>query len=72
MANQNERVWPAPQVMPRVYDALRRLAHGMMQLERPGQTLTPTGLVHEAYLRLAAAEGSGASPVMGAAAAWAH
>jgi RNA polymerase sigma factor (TIGR02999 family) len=43
--------------MPAVYAALRRVAKGMMRLERPGQTLTSTGLVHEAYLRIAAAHG---------------
>jgi RNA polymerase sigma-70 factor (ECF subfamily) len=38
---------------PAVYDELRRLAGALMRRERPGQTLQPTGLVHEAYLRLA-------------------
>jgi RNA polymerase sigma factor (TIGR02999 family) len=40
---------------PLVYDELRRLAAVFMRRERPGQTLQPTGLVHEAYLRLAGA-----------------
>jgi RNA polymerase sigma factor (TIGR02999 family) len=35
-----------------VYDELRRLAEKLLALERPGQTLQPTALVHEAYLRL--------------------
>jgi RNA polymerase sigma factor (TIGR02999 family) len=35
-----------------VYDELRRLAAGFLERERPGQTLQPTALVHEAYLRL--------------------
>ncbi len=35
-----------------VYDRLRRLAGRMMAQERPGQTLTATALVHEAYLRM--------------------
>jgi len=35
-----------------VYDRLRRLAGQMMTREAPGQTLTATALVHEAYLRL--------------------
>ena len=35
-----------------VYDELRRLAGGFMRRERAGHTLQPTGLVHEAYLRL--------------------
>jgi RNA polymerase sigma factor (TIGR02999 family) len=37
-----------------VYDELRRLAGAQMARETPGQTLDPTALVHEAYLRLAA------------------
>ncbi len=40
---------------PLVYDELRRLAGAYMRRERPGQTLQATALVHEAYLRLAAA-----------------
>ena len=35
-----------------VYDELRRVAAGKMALERPGATLQPTALVHEAWLRL--------------------
>jgi hypothetical protein len=35
-----------------VYDELRRMAHGRMRHERPGQTLQTTALVNEAYLRL--------------------
>ncbi len=35
-----------------LYDELRRLAHDRMAQETPGQTLQPTALVHEAYLRL--------------------
>ena len=38
---------------PLVYDELRRIAARYMRRERPGQTLQPTALVHEAYLRLA-------------------
>jgi len=52
MANPEPHAWPSAQVMPPVYQALRRLAGNLMHLERPGQTLTATGLVHEAYLRL--------------------
>lgn len=37
-----------------VYAELRRLARGWFARERPGQTLQPTALVHEAYLRLVA------------------
>jgi RNA polymerase sigma factor (TIGR02999 family) len=39
-------------LMPLVYDELRRLAAHYLRGERPGQTLQPTALVHEAYLRL--------------------
>jgi RNA polymerase sigma factor (TIGR02999 family) len=38
-----------------VYDELRRLARSKMAREAPGQTLQPTALVHEAWLRLAGA-----------------
>jgi RNA polymerase sigma factor (TIGR02999 family) len=40
------------QLMPLVYDDLRRLARGYMQNERTGHTLQATALVHEAYIRL--------------------
>ena len=40
------------QLLPLVYDELRRLAAGQMARERPRQTLDATALVHEAYLRL--------------------
>jgi RNA polymerase sigma-70 factor, ECF subfamily len=43
---------PARELVPRVYDELRRLAAAYMRRERPGQTLQATGLVHEVYLRL--------------------
>ena len=42
----------AGQLLPLVYDELRRLAAAQMAHERPGQTLDATALVHEAYLRL--------------------
>jgi RNA polymerase sigma factor (TIGR02999 family) len=42
----------AAQVLPLVYDELRRLAAVQMAGEKPGQTLDATALVHEAYLRL--------------------
>jgi RNA polymerase sigma factor (TIGR02999 family) len=41
------------QLMPLVYEELRRLAHSCMRGERPGHTLQTTALVNEAYLRLA-------------------
>ncbi len=42
----------AEQLLPLVYDELRRLAAEKMAHEKPGQTLQATALVHEAYLRL--------------------
>jgi RNA polymerase sigma factor (sigma-70 family) len=42
----------AEQLLPLVYDELRRLARAKLGHEKPGQTLQPTALVHEAYLRL--------------------
>jgi RNA polymerase sigma factor (TIGR02999 family) len=42
----------AEQLLPLVYEELRRLAAGYLHQEKPGQTLQPTALVHEAYLRL--------------------
>src|SRR5262245_25220010 len=42
----------AERVLDVVYDELRRLAAHKLAQEKPGQTLDPTGLVHEAYLRL--------------------
>jgi RNA polymerase sigma factor (TIGR02999 family) len=42
----------AAQLLPLVYDELRRLASQRLAQEKPGQTLEPTALVHEAYLRL--------------------
>lgn len=47
---------PADDLVPAVYDELRRVAAAMMRRERPGQTLQPTALVNEAYLRLAGVE----------------
>ena len=43
----------AKQLLPLVYDELRRLAAAQMAREKPGQTLDATALVHEAYVRLA-------------------
>jgi RNA polymerase sigma factor (TIGR02999 family) len=43
----------ADQLLPLVYEELRRLARSYMRRERPGQTMSPTVLVHETYLRLA-------------------
>jgi RNA polymerase sigma factor (TIGR02999 family) len=46
----------AEQLLPLVYDELRRLAAQKLAQEKPGQTLQATALVHEAYLRLVDAE----------------
>ncbi len=46
----------ANQLLPLVYDELRRLAAEKMAQENPGQTLQATALVHEAYLRLVPAQ----------------
>ena len=43
-------------LMPLVYDGLRGIAMRLMRQERPGHTLSATGLVHECYLRLFQAE----------------
>jgi RNA polymerase sigma factor (TIGR02999 family) len=45
----------AEHLAPLVYNELRRIAAAYMKRERPGQTLQPTALVHEAYMRLARA-----------------
>ena len=42
----------ADRLLPLVYDELRKLAAQKLANEKPGQTLQPTALVHEAYLRL--------------------
>jgi RNA polymerase sigma factor (TIGR02999 family) len=46
----------AEQLLPLVYDELRKLAEQKMAQETPGQTLQATALVHEAYVRLVAVE----------------
>ena len=50
----NERA--ADELLPLVYEELRKLAAHKMAGEAPGQTLQPTALVHEAWLRLTGAE----------------
>jgi RNA polymerase sigma factor (TIGR02999 family) len=47
----------AEELLPLVYDELRKLAAARMAQEKPGQTLQATALVHEAYLKLVGAEG---------------
>ena len=42
----------AEQLLPLVYDELRKLAAAKLAQEKPGQTLQPTALVHDAYIRL--------------------
>src|SRR5262245_56184662 len=51
----------AEQLLPLVYEELRKLAASKLAHERPGQTLQATALVHEAYLRLARDGNGGAS-----------
>ena len=46
----------AEELLPLVYDELRKLAAHKMSLQAPGQTLQATALVHEAWLRLTGAE----------------
>ena len=46
----------AEQLLPLVYDELRKLAGVRLAQEKPGQTLQATALVHDAYLRLVSAE----------------
>ena len=60
----------AEELLPLVYDELRRIAAAKMAQERPGQTLQPTALVHEAWLRLAGSrqEWRGQAHFFGAAA----
>ena len=52
----------AEQLLPLVYDELRKLAAQRLAQEKPGQTLQATALVHEAYLRLVGRRGG---PAMG-------
>lgn len=47
----------AEHLLPLVYDELRHLAAAKLAQEKPGQTLQPTALVHEVYLRLVGAAG---------------
>jgi hypothetical protein len=48
----------AEQLLPLVYDELRKLATQKLAQEKPGQTLQATALVHEAYLRLVGGSGT--------------
>jgi len=51
----------AEQLLPLLYDELRKLAARKLGQEKPGQTLQATALVHEAYLRLVDSERRGSS-----------
>jgi RNA polymerase sigma factor (TIGR02999 family) len=51
----------AEQLLPLVYDELRRLAAAKLAKEKPGQTLEATALVHEAYVRLVGRPSEGAA-----------
>lgn len=62
-------VWASGDILPLVYDELRKLAAWRLAREKPGQTLDPTALVHEAYLRLAEGPKDVGSP---AGPAWAN
>lgn len=48
----------AEQLLPLVYDELRKLAAAKLAAEKPGQTLNATALVHEAFIRLVDVESS--------------
>lgn len=48
----------AEQLLPLVYEELRKLAAAKLAQEKPGQTLQPTALVHDAYIRLVDVEKS--------------
>jgi RNA polymerase sigma factor (TIGR02999 family) len=48
----------AAQLLPLVYEELRKVAAQQLVREKPGQTLDPTALVHEAYLRLLGPDGA--------------
>jgi RNA polymerase sigma factor (TIGR02999 family) len=54
-----EEAQPAADLLPALYAELRRLAAALTAQRGPGQTLTPTALVHEAYLRLVKSEDPG-------------
>jgi RNA polymerase sigma factor (TIGR02999 family) len=54
-----EEAQPAAELLPALYMELRRLAAALTAQRGPGQTLTPTALVHEAYLRLVKGEDPG-------------
>ena len=54
-----EEARPAAELLPEVYAELRRLAAALTAQLRPGQTIQPTALVHEAYLRMVGSQDPG-------------
>jgi RNA polymerase sigma factor (TIGR02999 family) len=60
----------AEKLLPLVYDELRKLAAARLTQEKPGQTLQPTALVHEAYLRLGVGDQESIAPDSGAPRPW--
>jgi RNA polymerase sigma factor (TIGR02999 family) len=62
----------AADLLPLVYDHLRRLAAAQMAREKPGQTLDATALVHEAYLRLVQPRPASPEDATPPAATWAN
>ena len=54
---RQRRSMDSAELIGRVYDTLRRIAGQIMLRERPGHTLQPTALVHEAFARLARLDG---------------
>jgi RNA polymerase sigma factor (TIGR02999 family) len=54
-----EEIRPAADLLPELYKELRRLAGALTVKLQPGQTLQPTALVHEAYLRLVGGQDPG-------------
>jgi hypothetical protein len=60
----------AEQLLPLVYDELRKLASRDLARETPGQTLDATALVHEAYLRLVGGGSVRTSRIDNTSSAW--
>jgi RNA polymerase sigma factor (TIGR02999 family) len=60
--NESDEPWAAEQLLPLIYDELRRLAAQKLAQEKVGQTLQPTALVHEAYVRLLGSGDAAAGP----------
>ncbi len=60
----------AAQLLPLVYEELRKLAAAKLVHEKPGQTLQATALVHEAYIRLVSGPAGSGSDVSGQVPCW--